>query len=120
MVAQPPASSYVPARGDIIWIDFSPQAGHEQAGYRPALVLSPGDYNMTTSLVLCCPITSQAKGYPYEYPLPVGGPITGVVLADHVKSMDWRARGARFADHASPQVVADAFEMLKTILPDSQ
>ena len=117
MVGRRPVPPYVPARGDIIWLNFTPQAGHEQAGIRPALVLSPEDYNRLTSLVLCCPVTSQAKGYPYESPLPVGGRITGVVLADHLKSMDWRARKAQFAARARPEVVTDVFEMLKSILP---
>ena len=87
---------YVPARGDIVRLSFTPQAGHEQAGHRPALILSPEAYNGTTSLALCCPITSRVRSYPFEVTLPVSSPITGVVLADQLRSLDWRARRARF------------------------
>ena len=91
MVSQ---SSYVPGRGDIVWLTFNPQAGHEQAGRRPALVLSPASYNGKTGLALFCPITSQVKGYPFEVPVPDGLTVNGVVLADQVKSLDWQARQA--------------------------
>src|SRR5437764_3896274 len=83
---------YIPERGDAVWITLDPQAGHEQAGRRPALVVSPSAYNGRVGLALLCPITSQAKGYPFEVPLPEGLPVTGVVGADQVKSLDWRAR----------------------------
>src|ERR1700757_1536595 len=89
-----PKSKYVPERGDAVWITLDPQAGHEQAGRRPALVLSPSAYNGRVGLGLFCPITSQVKGYPFEVPLPDGSPVTGVVGADQVKSLDWRARKA--------------------------
>jgi mRNA interferase MazF len=85
---------YVPERGDAIWVTLDPQAGHEQAGRRPALVLSPLDYNDQVGLVLACPITNQVKGYPFEIPLPPGLKVTGVVLADQIKCLDWRARKA--------------------------
>ena len=85
--------AYVPERGDAVWISLDPQAGHEQAGRRPALVLSPAAYNGRVGLALLCPITNQAKGYPFEVPLPEGLPVTGVVGADQVKSLDWRAQG---------------------------
>lgn len=88
--------SYVPQRGDLVWLSFDPQAGHEQAGRRPAVVLSPGSYNAKTHLAVCCPITSQAKGYPFEVPLPDGFAIRGVVLSDQLKSLDWHAREAEF------------------------
>jgi mRNA interferase MazF len=91
-----PAAPYAPARGDVIWIDFSPQAGREQAGRRPALVLSTFDYNLRVGLALVCPVTSRVKGYLSEVPLPDGMPVSGVVLADQVKSVDWRARRAHF------------------------
>ncbi|HTG17989.1 MAG TPA: endoribonuclease MazF, partial [Blastocatellia bacterium] len=84
--------TYSPDRGDIVWIDFSPQAGHEQAGRRPALVVSPGAYNKKVGLAILCPITSQVKGYPFEVALPDDLPIQGVVLSDQAKSLDWRAR----------------------------
>lgn len=84
--------SYVPSRGDVIWVTLDPQAGHEQRGRRPALVLSPAAYNGKVGLALLCPITSQVKGYPFEVGLPEGLPVTGVVLVDQVKSLDWKAR----------------------------
>ena len=83
---------YVPARGDVIWLTLDPQAGHEQRGRRPALVLSPAAYNGRVGLALLCPITNQVKGYPFEVALPDGLPVTGVVLADQVKSLDWNVR----------------------------
>jgi mRNA interferase MazF len=82
---------YVPERGDAIWITLNPQAGHEQAGRRPALVLTPKAYNDKTSLLLACPITSQIKGYPFEVIIPAGLPVTGAILSDHLRSLDWRA-----------------------------
>src|SRR6266566_876624 len=85
---------YIPQRGDAVWITLDPQAGHEQAGRRPALVLSPSAYNGRVGLALFCPITSRAKGYPFEVPLPAGSPVAGVVGADQGKSLDWRARKA--------------------------
>lgn len=87
---------HTPERGDIVWISFQPQAGHEQAGRRPALTLSPGEYNRKVGLGLFCPITNQEKGYPFEVRIPEGLEVTGVVLSDQVKSLDWRARDARF------------------------
>ncbi len=83
---------YVPEAGDIVWLQFNPQAGHEQAGHRPALVLSPVAYNAKAGLMLCCPMTSQIKGYPFE--VVVGGKQPGAILADQIKSLDWRARNA--------------------------
>ncbi|HTS47835.1 MAG TPA: endoribonuclease MazF [Bryobacteraceae bacterium] len=87
------AGPYVPDSGDIVWLDFAPQAGHEQAGHRPALVLSPASYNRKASLMICCPITTQEKGYPFEVAL--SGSRRSVVLSDQVKSLDWRIRRAR-------------------------
>ena len=84
--------AYTPDRGDAVWITLDPQAGHEQAGRRPALVVSPAAYNGKVGLALFCPITSHVKGYPFEVALPEGLPVSGVVLADQVKSLDWRAR----------------------------
>ena len=107
---------YVPARGDIVWLALSPQAGHEQAGRRPALVLSPQSYNGKTSLALCCPITSRVKGYPFEVSLPSGSPVTGVVLADQVRSLDWRARETGFGCRAPAQVVGEVMEKLTVLL----
>lgn len=84
---------YVPDSGDSAWLQFDPQAGHEQAGHRPALVLSPAGYNGKTSLMLCCPMTTRTRGYPFE--VCIAGKTASVVLADQVKSLDWRARQAR-------------------------
>lgn len=89
-------TAYVPERGDIVWLTFTPQAGHEQAGRRPALVLSPRAYNGKVGLAIFCPITSQIKGYPFEVAIPQGLTVNGVVLSDQVKSLDWKARNAEF------------------------
>jgi mRNA interferase MazF len=88
-------SPYAPARGEIVWLQFEPQAGHEQTGRRPAVVISPREYNEKVGLCLCCPVTSQVKGYPFEVELPAGLEVEGVVLCDQVKSLDWKARHAR-------------------------
>lgn len=88
--------SYLPDRGDVVWIDFNPQAGHEQAGRRPALVLSPARYNSKVGLLLLCPVTTQIKGYPFEANIPSGLRVTGTILSDQVKSLDWKARKAEF------------------------
>ena len=108
-----------PERGDLIWTDFNPQAGHEQAGERPALVLSPKEYNSRLGLAIVCPITSQTKGYAFAVPLPAGGDIQGNVLAHQVTSIDWRVRGARIAERA-PQAVIDEVlaKLLAIIEPD--
>lgn len=87
---------YVPNRGDLIWLSFDPRAGHEQAGRRPAVVISPGSYNGKTHLAICCPITSSTKGYPFEVALPAGLAVRGVILSDQLKSLDWHAREAEF------------------------
>lgn len=86
--------AFVPEAGDFVWLTFDPQAGREQAGRRPALVLSPRIYNAKSGLALACPITNQAKGYPFEVAVPSGIGTTGVILVDHVKSIDWKARRA--------------------------
>ncbi len=85
---------YCPKRGDVVWISFNPQAGQEQAGHRPALVLSPQSYNRKVGLAILCPITSQVKGYPFEVGIPAGLKVSGAVLSDQLKSMDWKARKA--------------------------
>ena len=109
-------SPYIPDRGDVIWLSFDPQAGHEQAGRRPALVLSPHSYNAPAGLALVCPITSRAKGYPFEVVLPAGLTINGVVLADHGKSLDWQARRAVFIETAPHSVVDEVIQKLETLL----
>jgi mRNA interferase MazF len=84
--------AYIPERGDVVWLTFNPQAGHEQAGRRPAVAVSPAAYNSKVKLAIFCPITSQVKGYPFEVALPDGLPVSGVVLSDQVKSLDWQVR----------------------------
>ena len=109
--------AYVPDTGDIVWLTFTPQAGHEQAGRRPVLVLSPQSYNEKTNLALFCPITSQVKGYPFEVALPPASAVTGVILADQIKSLDWRVRRIDFAYQAPSHVVGEVREKLTVLLP---
>ncbi len=107
--------SYEPERGDIVWIVFNPQSGHEQAGRRPAIVLSSQKYNSRSGLIICCPITSQEKKYPFEVKIPPGLIISGVILADQVKSLDWRARQAEFVcklPQSAIEEVADKISLL--------
>lgn len=84
--------THVPNRGDVVWIDFSPQAGHEQAGRRPALVISPAAYNLKVGFLVLCPVTSQIKGYPFEAVIPHGLKVSGAILSDHVKNLDWESK----------------------------
>ena len=107
-------AGYVPRRGDLVWLSFDPQAGHEQAGHRPAFVLSPESYNRKTGLLLACPITSKVKGYPFEVALPPGLPVGGVILADQIKSLDWKMRKAEFIVRTAPSVIED---VLSLVLP---
>lgn len=109
---------YVPRRGDIVWLWFTPQAGHEQAGRRPALVVSPSTYNAKVGLALCCPITSRVKGYPFEAPLPRGLAVAGVVLADQVKSLDWRARRAEFVARLPDADVSGVLGLVMALLTE--
>jgi mRNA interferase MazF len=110
------ARAYIPDAGDLVWLTFDPQAGHEQRGRRPAVILSPRVYNAKARLAIACPITSQVKGYPFEVALPSGGAVTGVILADHVKNLDWNARRAVFAAKAPSEVVIDVRERLRVLL----
>jgi mRNA interferase MazF len=110
------ARAYVPDAGDLVWLTFDPQAGHEQRGRRPALILSPRAYNAKARLAIACPITSQVKGYPFEVPLPAGGKIVGAVLADHVKNLDWHVRQVVFEAKAPVDVVTDVRERLRVLL----
>lgn len=109
-------SRYVPERGDVVWISMDPQVGHEQAGRRPALVLSPAAYNRKTGLALMCPITSQVKGYPFEVLLPEGIPVRGVALADQVKSLDWRARKMPRFSRVPPEVTVQVMRRLVALM----
>lgn len=105
-----------PDRGDLVYVNFYPQAGHEQAGRRPAIVLSPKAFNEVTKFAVVCPITSREKGYPFEVKLPKGLPIVGVILADQVKSLDWRARRFRIEGHAPEEVVQECLDLIHTFL----
>ncbi len=115
MVTQNP---YVPKRGDAVWITLFPQAGHEQSGRRPAVVLSPEAYNAKVGLALFCPVTSQVKGYPWEVRIPDGLAISGVVLADQVKSLDWRSRSAVRICALPETAVGEILGKLGTLLHD--
>ncbi|WP_018086841.1 endoribonuclease MazF [Desulfurispora thermophila] len=107
---------YVPGRGDLVWLQFNPRAEHEQAGERPALVISPLSYNQRVGLALMCPVTSKVKGYPFEVLLPADLPVSGVVLADQIKSLDWRARGARFICRVPEKVMREVIEKLQLLI----
>lgn len=108
--------SYIPERGDAIWLQFNPQAGHEQAGHRPAIVLSPKSYNEKTGLVLCCPVTNQVKEYPFEVHLPEDSGVDGVILADHIKSLDWNARQAKFIAKLPEPTIAEVLGKINSLL----
>ena len=107
--------SYIPNRGDFIWLNFTPQAGHEQRGLRPALVISPLEYNRKTGLTLCCPVTSNIKGYPFEVPTS-GKKITGVILADHLKNLDWKVRKAKFIEKAHSLVMSECLGKISALV----
>jgi mRNA interferase MazF len=109
--------AYCPRQGDIIWLDFNPRVGREQANRRPALVLSPFFYNQKVRLTLVCPITNQAKGYPFEVKIPDGLAVSGVVLADQIKSLDWDLRNAQFICSTPSVIVVDVLAKLKVLLP---
>ena len=114
------ARRYVPRRGDLVWLTFDAQAGHEQAGRRPALVLSPSSYNGKVGLALLCPVTSHVKGYPFEVAIPPGLAIQGAVLADHVKSLDWRVRKAKLAGRLPESEVAQVLAMIHTLVAEGE
>jgi mRNA interferase MazF len=107
---------YAPERGDVVWLQFTPQAGHEQAGRRPAVTLSPRDYNERVGLGLFCPITSHAKGYPFEARLPADLAVTGVALCDQVKSLDWKIREAQFVCRLPDTTVTEIMAKAQTLL----
>ena len=107
---------YVPQRGDIIWITLHPQAGHEQAGRRPAVVLSPESYNKKTGMAILCPVTNQIKGYPFEVLLPEGLPVTGAILSDQAKNLDWRIRKAELICSLPDGSMDEVLEKLNTLL----
>jgi mRNA interferase MazF len=107
---------YVPRRGDVIRLDFDPQKGHEQAGRRPAIVLSPTDYNRTVGLAVVCPITNEKKGYPWEAEIPDNNFVSGVVLSDQMKSLDWRERRAEFVCTPADALLEDVVEKATALL----
>jgi mRNA interferase MazF len=109
-------ATFIPERGDVVWISLSPQAGHEQAGRRPSLVLSPAGYNSKAGLALICPITSQVKGYPFEVLVPIGFSVTGAVLADQIKSVDWIARRADLICRLPISLVNTVLAKVKSLL----
>ena len=113
MVTEP---AYQPDRGDFVYLDFTPNAGTEQGGRRPALVLSPRDFNIRTGLMFACPITHQTKGSPFEVALPRGVKISGVVLSDHMRSVDWIARNAEFYSHANEEIMCEVLGRIEAIL----
>jgi mRNA interferase MazF len=110
------SKAYVPRCGDAVWINLNPQAGHEQAGRRPVVVLSPEKYNGKTGLALLCPITSQIKGYPFEVLLPAGLPIEGAILSDQVKSLDWGVRNAELICALPGETITEVLQKLSTLL----
>ena len=107
--------SYVPERGDIVWLNFTPKAGHEQKGVRPALILSPLNYNKKTGLAVCCPITSNVKGYPFEV-VVTGKKIKGAVLSDHLKNLDWKIRKAKFIEKATLAVMIECRAKISALI----
>ncbi len=108
--------AYVPERGDAVWLDFDPQAGHEQAGRRPAIVVSPAAYNQKIGLALFCPITNQIKGYPFEVSIPKNSKVKGVVLSDQIRNLDWQARNVKFIAKLPDSVIDDVLKKVKTLL----
>ena len=107
--------NYIPERGDIVWLDFTPQSGHEQQGKRPAIVLSPQVYNKKTGLALFCPITTQQKGYPFEVIIE-SGIIRGVALSDQIKSLDWQQRGADFIVKSTEAAINEIIKNINVLL----
>jgi mRNA interferase MazF len=110
------SSSYVPDRGDVVWLIFDPQAGHEQAGRRPAIVVSPKAYNAKAGLALFCPITTKIKSYPFEVLLPEAGKISGAVLSDQIKSLDWRAREAKLIEKIPAAALMEVMMKLRALI----
>lgn len=111
---------FVPARGDVVWVSLNPQAGHEQAGRRPALVVSPQAYNGKVGLAVLCPITSQVKGYPFEVVVPPGLKVAGAILSDQVKSLDWRARRAALLCRLPRRTTREVLAKLAVLLSDEE
>lgn len=110
------AGQYVPKPREVVWLEFDPQRGHEQAGTRPALVLSPAAYNAKTSMMVCCPITNQIKSYPFEVVIRGNPNVTGAILSDQIKNLDWRARNARLKGRVSDDELAETLGKIRALL----
>jgi mRNA interferase MazF len=110
------SGKYVPARGDVIWLSFNPQSGHEQSGHRPAIVISSKEYNEKVGLALCCPITSKIKDYPFEVRIIIKNKIDGVILSDQIKSMDWKKREASYIASVSKETLNETVEKLSLLI----
>ncbi|MCX7735965.1 MAG: endoribonuclease MazF [Candidatus Kapabacteria bacterium] len=108
--------NYCPDRGDIVWLDFDPQSGHEQKGRRPAIVISPKDYNAKVGLALCCPITNKVKGYPFEVLLPPDITVKGVIISDQIKSLDWKIRNVEFITKADNKTLKETINKFSTLI----
>ena len=108
-------SAYIPARGDLVWLNFTPQSGHEQAGKRPAIVISPKEYNEKTGLAICCPITSKEKGYPFEVKIK-SRKVAGVVLSDQIKNLDWHSRNVEFIAKATELEIEEVLSKIRVLL----
>jgi len=107
---------YIPSRGDIVWLSFNPQSGHEQSGHRPAIVISPKEYNAKVGLAIFCPITSKIKNYPFEVKINLKNKINGAILSDQLKSLDWQKREAKFIAKAPKKVLKEAIEKLNLLI----
>jgi mRNA interferase MazF len=107
---------YIPKRGDVVWLTLTPQVGHEQTGRRPVVILSPEGYNRKVGLALFCPLTNQIKGYPFEVLIPPGLPVTGAILADQVKSLDWRGRKAEWICTLPSKIVSEVLQKLRVLV----
>jgi mRNA interferase MazF len=110
--------AYFPRCGDVVWITLNPQAGREEAGRRPAVVVSPQSYNGKVGLAIFCPVTSQIKGYPFEVLIPAGLPVAGAILSDQVKSLDWRARNAELICTLPTETISEVLQKLATLLSE--
>lgn len=111
-------ASYIPTRGDVISIMLDPQSDHEQAGRRPAVILSPAAYNAKVGLALLCPVTGQVKGHPFQVAIPAGLPISGVIVADQIKSLDWQERQMELSCSWPPGIVSEALQKIGALLAE--
>lgn len=109
-------AKFIPERGDVVWLNLDPQAGHEQKGRRPALTISPKEYNSKTGLAIFVPITTQSKGYPFEVQIPEGIKISGVILSDHIKSLDWKIKDAKFICILPPGTLNEVIDKIQVII----